>query len=796
MKQRIADLVSPRPMVVLTLIFILGILIENWLQLGLWGYLFFIPIIAGIAHFVESTFYKILLLFLLLLVGGARQSAHQSQSLQSLSRHPTHPDSVYQVSAIVVEVGETRRGTPKYTLAPYWIDEADIDQGKIILYSKDLDSIPEIGDTLNAMMTVFQPRGKRNPNEFDYRGFLAANGVYREAFIQDPESVVLRGSQQIHLSKLLFALKQNINSYLHEYLTPKTAGIISALLLGERGEVDEETRANFANTGVIHVLAVSGLHVGYVTLILMTLVGLVRLPHNFQIILVAIGLGFYVMLTGGAASVMRASIMASLILIATILERKSDIFNILATAAFIILLIDPSQVFGIGFQLSFSAVLSIVLLFPVFKSYVPEIGMKNHPILKKLILNVTDLFLVSLAAQLGTLAITIYYFHKIPIISLLANLLVVPLIGLIVATGMCILLLGSFIPLFANCWAAFLETIISFMLSFVAYCAGFDWAYLSTRWIDGFEVLLLLGAIFSMAGLKPKRLMKVWIILLLIWIELSVWKGLLSPKNLEVTMLDVGQGDAVVVHKPQGRTMVIDAGLKFGGKDMGKDVIIPYLQQRNWNAIDLLVLTHPHNDHIGGAQYLLENLPVKRVLMQDVDYDSYTYTSLLALLDSLRIPIQSAFTGRVDSSMAPAYLRVTGPKLFDDSSQPPNINDVSIVFQLFYGETSMLFTGDAEHHVEEDQLHLGHLLHSDILKAPHHGSKTSSSVAYLDLVRPSIGLMSMGTGNKFKHPAPITLQHYEQRDIGVHRTDLEGAIHYVSDGKRWTYVDWREDSGR
>jgi len=260
---------------------------------------------------------------------------------------------------------------------------------------------------------------------------------------------------------------------------------------------------------------------------------------------------------------------------------------------------------------------------------------------------------------------------------------------------------------------------------------------------------------------------------------------------MELIMLDVGQGDASIIHTPQGKTIVVDAGSRFSGKDMGRDVISPYLLDRNWKKIDLLVLTHPHNDHMGGAEYLLNQHSVQRVIMPEVEYDSYGYRKLREILDSLKIPVIAAYTGDVDTTLFPLYLRVTGPGHFDHEGEPSNVNNVSIVLQVFYGETSLLLTGDAEQEMEQDQLALGNLLQSDLIKAPHHGSKTSSSPAYIDLVNPDVCLISLGEGNKYRHPSPITIEGYQERGTRIHRTDLEGAIIYTSDGQKWSHFPWK-----
>lgn len=730
-------------------------------------------------------------MMLLILAGGFRVVLEEIVPPDHLSAYHVEADSIYTVRAVVDAVGETRRGTPKYLLRPEHIQRQSISAGAMILYAKELTSLLHEGDTLMAGMQINTPRPRRNPHEFDYRDYLAKKDIYFEAFLSDPEGVVIRSRKGSNLLLLMFDLKEGISNHFHTYLTPRSAGILSALILGDKQEVDDSTRNDFANTGVIHVLAVSGLHVGYVSLILITCFGLLRLPYHLKMFSVIAGLIFYVGLTGGAPSVMRASIMASLMIIGGLLERKSDILNLLAAAAFIILLISPGQLQNLGFQLSFLAVLSIVTLFPVFKEWVSGLSILRNSGFGRMILGVLDLFLVSLAAQLGTLAITIYYFHKIPLVSLIANLVVVPLIGIIVATGMSFLLLGSLIPILAPLWAATLEGAIDLMLWFVQVCARFDWAYISTAAIKPHELILLLMGIFSLTIFKFKKVVKLWIILLLCWAGIDMWQSILEPQRLELVMLDVGQGDAILIHAPNGRTMLIDAGLRFGGQDMGRDVILPYLKYRNWSKLDLLVITHPHNDHIGGAQFMIENIPVRKVYMPNIEYESYGYKMLQESLTSEQIPTSPVFAGHIDSSLKPVYLRVSAPKCYDSASQPSNVNNTSLIMQLFYGESSVMLTGDGEEKTEHQQLPFGNLLNSELIKAPHHGSKTSSSQDYIHLVQPEVCLISLGEKNKFKHPSAITLSKYRKSGTEIHRTDLEGAIIYTSDGRKWTRNDWR-----
>ena len=780
-------------MVWVSLHFIVGILIQSKLQLGLVA----IGLLL-VCFFLIQIFIKydnlIFITLLIVLAGCLRSKIDDTLPVTHLSKVKFEEEKLLRVTAIVDDIGETRRGTPRFVLSPLLIDDQTISGGSMILYAKDIQIDIQHGDTLIASMVLSVPRSQRNPHEFNYRTFLAGKDIHFEAFLDDAGGVDRREVQKTSPGLLLSDLKKSIINHFNRYLSPRSSGILSALILGEKGDIEDSTRADFANTGVIHVLAVSGLHVGYVTMILVTIFGLLRLPHSLTMTCVILGLLFYVGLTGAAPSVMRASIMASLIIIAGLLQRKSDILNLLAAAAFIILVISPDQLTNIGFQLSFLAVLSIVTLYPVFKEITGRFIKPGVTVMGRSLNSVIDLFLVSLAAQLGTLGVTIFYFNKIPIISLLANIIVVPLIGVIVATGMSFLILGSLLPGLAKLWAATLEGLVDFMLWFVQLCAQADWAYLTVRQIDLPELTLLMAGIFALTIFRPQVAFRSWVIISLTWFSIGTWKLIMTPNELEVVMLDVGQGDALLIHTPNGKTMLVDAGLRFGGKDMGKDVIAPYLHYRNWSYIDLMILSHPHNDHMGGAEYLIENLDVGKVLMPDIEYESFGYNKLRETIESRGIPTAPVFAGHIDSSLKPLYFRVNGPRWYDESSQPSNVNDASLVLQLFYGESTLLLTGDAEIHVERDQLPLGNLLRSDIIKAPHHGSKTSSMKSYLEYVQPEVCLISLGKKNKFRHPSQITLDRYNGIGAEVFRTDQQGAIMYRSDGHKWLRERWRKEN--
>lgn len=784
-------LVKSRPLVLVTILFSLGIILGMVAPLPLWVYLMSLSVAFGLVWLIPGRFRPYLDQLLIILLGVLRLSLHEQIQPNDLRTIPFMESRSYAVSAVIRSVSETQRGTPKIIIEPYLIDEHPIDNGQILLFAKDLQEVPDPGDTLHVSLQVEPPALRRNPHDFDYRSFLAQQDIYFQSFLKEEAQMQLRKKTGLKSALYMEQLRTAIQRQFFTYCDLRSAGILSALILGDRSEVDEETRNDFANTGVIHVLAVSGLHVGYVTLILVALSGFLRLPSKLRSISVICGLGFYVLLTGSAPSVMRAALMGSLVVVGSMLERKTDVFNTLSAAAFIMLMISPDQISNIGFQLSFSAVLSIVLIFPILQSWcggmIFYLPLRLQPIFKP----VLDLFLVSLAAQVGTLPLTLYYFQKLPIISLIANLFVVPLIGLIVALGLAFLLLGWILPFFAQSWGALLDVLIAGMLFLVQYFGGISWAYLTTPRLSTVDLTLLWLTLLSLFFFSSGRGFRIAAVWLLIWLNLTMWNRVVKPMELELVVLDVGQGDAILVHTPKGKTLLIDSGSRFGGQDMGEDVIAPYLRYRNWDQIDLMVLTHPHNDHIGGAESLIGQGLVAKVYMPDIHYESYGYEKLKAAIAQQGIPVESPHSGHIDSSLAPLFLRVIAPRTVM-GDEPANINNSSLVLQAFYGNTSLFLPGDAEEQVESYEKAYGHLLRSDVLKSPHHGSRTSSTDEFLDLVSPRICVISVGEKNKFRHPATKTIAAYETREFDIMRTDFQGAVILGSDGNRWRQYNWRK----
>jgi competence protein ComEC len=584
----------------------------------------------------------------------------------------------------------------------------------------------------------------------------------------------------------------SIRDLFNEKVGGDAGKLMSALILGLREEVPGEIKQDFVDTGVIHVLAVSGLHVGYVLVIVMALVKLLPVSWRWEKIVIILLLIFYAILSGGKASVWRATIMAGMYVAAPLVYRKANLWNIISAAALILLVYNPNYLTDLGFLMSFFAVISIVFFYNQFEQILPE-RIRVYNIRNSLVKGVWALFLVSVSAQIGTLPFTWSFFHRIPIISLAANIIIVPVIGLIVSLGFAIMLLGSWIPYigaaFGNC--IWLLSEIIFWLTH--HLGGQTFSYIETSAPSATSILLYVSLITTLFILFRKATRRKAIFPILAGACLIIWPWAVEKNELDVIFLDVGQGDGVIVRVPteEGiKTILVDAGFKDWTRDMGEEVVVPVLRNFGVDQIDLLIMSHPHSDHIGGVEIILEEFEVNEIWDSHGSYGSHLYGRILKSAEEKEVKYSRLQTGYIDTTFAPLRLILFHPDSAYSVNET-NVNNSSLVVKMSYGESDFLFVGDLEEEGDEVVTPFGELLQSEVLKVGHHGSITSSTQLFLDVVDPDIAIVSVGERNKFRHPSAVVMERLERSGSEVLRTDFEGAIWLKSDGHKISRYDWR-----
>lgn len=729
---------------------------------------------------------------------GTVLASMQQHVADDLRLNPSGYDEPISLEAKVASKPAVHPSQVRFTAETRWLRRSDstlfVPRRVIVSVRKEKEAegrALRVGSILrvNGVLEPFPL--PRNPGEFNYGRYLDLNGIQGIIYVRSWEDLqVLEGYGYSAGQRILDNLRSMIAETLDRLHGVEQSSFLKGILLADRGEISPDLKQSFVDTGTIHVLAVSGLHVGIVAVVFYALFGLLRFGRRAIIFLTIAGLFVYMLLTGSTPSVIRATIMASIILLGQVFERRGDIYNSLSVAAIIILLWDPRQLFNVGFQLSFAAVLSIVALYPILANLIKKIPERFEEI--KAIDYVLKLFAVSLAAQLGTLPFTAFYFERISVVSLLANLIVVPVVGLNVTIGFASLAAALFSNWIAQCYAALNNVLVSFLLGFVKAASSVPFAFVETSHLTAqFPLCYYVGIVGVFYVGHPRvrnRACIVGLIILNAFLFHDVF-GSRKP-SLRFTALDVGQGDALFIEFPNNRTMLVDAGPKTFSYDAGKNIIVPFLKRRGTDQLDAVVISHPHSDHMGGLPYVLEHIRVGRLIVSAANSTSNLSKEIQEKAQAAGIPFRVVSVGDTIVMDRSTRIYVLHPLFPVDSTA--NLNNTSVVLKLLYGQTSFLLPGDAEEEAERKIVkRYGPLLGSDVLKAGHHGSITSSSSEFLGRVRPRFAIISVGRNNKFRHPSQVVIERMQRISTGTIRTDQEAAVVLQSDGYEVKRSHWR-----
>jgi len=645
------------------------------------------------------------------------------------------------------------------------------------------------GDRIRGVFQLRHPRGFLNPGLFDRQRFLAAQGIHLEGWAEDDRSlVVFQGGEGNPVLARIYTLRTHLLSAFDRVFPQGQAALLKAILLGDRSSLSEEMNEAFLRSGTYHILAISGLNVSLLAGALFLALTVLGVPLRIRAFL-SLGLVTgYAALAGGSPSVVRAALMTDVYLLALLLEREGDLLNTLALSAFLLLLWNPFFVFEVGFQLTFVATFSILLV-------VERVPFQGIPRPWRWLLASV---LVSSAAFFGTLPILVGTFHRASPIGLLANLPIVPLTGLLTTAGMAlgVLLLvfpEGFWPL--DLFVGFLVEALLFLAKlFAAFPYGSLTLYPPTPPMIVLYYLLMFG-LLSWQARWARGLIPFAVVALSCTVILRLLP--LPGRELLSTFLDVGQGDAILVELPCRKTILVDGGgLAYGDFDIGEQVVVPYLRSRWIRRLDLVILSHPHPDHLNGLLAVLKELSVREFWEAGYPAASPFYRALVETAHIKGIHhrvVGAGFGTEVCPGVRVEVLHPT-PSFLQSSSRrrSSSVNNSSLVLKLRYKNVAFLLTGDIEEEAEVELLKQRAALQADILKVPHHGGKTSSMWAFLQGVRPKGAVISVGIRNRFGHPHPEALVRYQEIGAKVYRTDQDGAVVLSTDGHRILGRTFRE----
>jgi competence protein ComEC len=638
----------------------------------------------------------------------------------------------------------------------------------------------------DTVVRVYSFPERRNPHEFDFGGWLLKNGMAAHGEIIQ----VLNSESEVRFG--WETLRKAVNNNIEQVFSESTRRVAKALLLGYKQEIDEETRRQFSRSGLAHIMAVSGLHVGFIVLPFWILIPFMwgsrwgRISGLFILTLLLTG---YAGLTGFSPSVSRASLMAWLITYGKLFNKPRNSINLTASAAIILLMINPEQLYSIGFQLSFSAVFIILLVMPEAKRIIPE--KYRYQITGKF----AGIALVSLVVQAGLYPILITYFGEFSIAGPIANAAVIPLLAITVPAGLALAILPVNVSSMLTFVAFPVELSLTWVKTVAETIGQSRYSYIETSLQSPLIFILWVLGILFIASLRIPEVRTKVLILFIVALNALFIDHFLKHKNqntLTVTVLDVGQGDAIHIETPNGKNLLIDTGWWSPTGNSGERTVLPYLQYKRVRELDSLILTHPHADHIGGVEPILKNMPVGVIYQSSYPYNSGIYNRYRKLAGRKEIPIRNTYAGDTIKLDDDLRIYVLGP--IAGGSLHSNPNNHSVVVKVVYGEVSFLLTGDAETEQERNMaIQYGDFLRSTVYKMGHHGSRTSSTATFLNYVRPNYSVASLAFHNRFHHPGQNAIMNVSKYTSERHFTSLDGAVIFVTDGKDLETKKWNHE---
>jgi competence protein ComEC len=661
----------------------------------------------------------------------------------------------------------------------------------------------KIGDSVVFRGRLRTIRNFSNPGGFDYKRFMALERihvrVYASANSFKIESAAPVGGLIQRMDKLRNKLSFRLDTVLSKY-KPQTVGLVKALIFGERSGISSTLRADFNRAGVGHVMAISGLHVGMVATLsfaaaywimawipLLLKFAWVRKTAAAISFVPVLGYGF---LAGLSPSTQRAMLMVTFCLMGIWVGRRHDWLNSLALAALVILVIYPPALLSISFQLSFTAVLALILgahLIPPVGSF-PDVTMW-----KRMGHRIISFLWISILAILGTLPLVLHYFNQISLIGLAANLAVVPLVGTVVVPAGLLGTVGELAGIelgglfwHAAAWGA------QIILWVVQHASSWSWAAVKGVTPNGFEIGLyyLFGAIVLFWKKWPHRALTLAVIVTLCAADAGYWiYQRYGRKDLRVTAIDVGQGGANLLELPKGFTILVDGGGFSDNNifDVGDAVIAPLLWQKKITTIDLVVLSHANSDHLNGLLYILEYFDVGEVWSNQEPATTKGYarwSKLLADRNILHMDFDQLPRRVVRNGVQLEILAPPADFLEGQQASWRDLNNNSLVLRVCFGDISFLFSGDIEKPGEADLVsRVGHKgLQSTVLLVPHHGSRNSSTMAFLRAVNSREAIISAGWQNRFNFPHEEVLKRLERAGSRIWCTAHTGALEVSTDG--------------
>ena len=621
-----------------------------------------------------------------------------------------------------------------------------------------------IGDKISAEGKIKFITNYKNPGQIDTATRLKSDGITARmsAGKNGVEIEKVAGNFWTKFLRWVASIREHYKESMSKVMSSEDAAAIFAMLFGGYAGLNPELVEDFVTTGIVHILSVSGSHMSLLAAATAALCLILKLPRWLTVFLAFLIIGTYTLLSGILPQVVRSAIMGILVFVGTAARFEFVSARFLTLTALAMLINQPLLIFDISFQLSFSSTAGLMYLAPDLRIFMRELPRW-----------VSIPAAMTLSAQIASLPIVIWYFNQVSLSSVLANVFVMPLLEIVIVGGLLGGLVALIIPFLGK---------IFFIAESLIFSTGAEvnrlFASLPFSAVQVPTLGIAAGAIYYLALIFRRAEI---LFLLIVLLAVNFFK---AGGDLEVSFVDVGQGDCCVVLTPNRKCLIFDTGgVREKTFDIGGRVVIPYLKHENIFAVDTIFLTHAHEDHSGGAGTIIRKMPVREIITANESKSEYSATFGISeqKLNNLRAG-QSGETFNIDG----VEIKILyAPKIGTG-------NEISNVYKISYGAVSFLITGDLVKEIESDILRENINVQSTVLKVAHHGSKTSSSEEFLRAVNPKVAVICVGYGNNFNHPRAEILERLEKINAQIFRTDIDGLIKFKTDGKSLTVKTFNE----
>ncbi|SFX53853.1 competence protein ComEC [Thermoactinomyces sp. DSM 45891] len=659
------------------------------------------------------------------------------------------------------------------------------------------------GWVIQSPLQMERPPLPRNPGAFNYRDYLQQQSIFwvgKATGLHNLKRVGIENSLLTWIDRTHQLLSDQIESL---YADIEVQGFMKGLLLGDRDDVPMEWEQQYQTLGLVHILSISGFHVSLLVATLFLMLRYVGITREKSAWLILSFLPFYVLLTGAEPPIVRAGIVSGMMCLAIAWRKEKDILSFLCLAAMIQLCFEPLLIFNPGFQLSYVVTAGLIVGTTPLAERFPY----GYEWLRYTIAGAS-------VAQAASFPLLVYYFHESSLFSLMANVVFAPFFSVVVLPIGYGSLLVSFFVLPIGAWLSQgLTWIIQASQSGVEWIQQFDghlfsFAHPSWIWLLIYT-LLMIGSWWAWVSVRYFHSKIPWVIscVWVCWIGLGIYGELEIYPHHEITMIDVGQGDAFFIRTKSGKSILIDGGgrLPYPQQewqerrdpfDIGEDVVVPFLAYRGVNRIDLLVSTHGDADHIQGLGAVVRRFSVEKVIRNPLSTISKLEKDWIREVRERDIAIYTVPMGQVWEVEPGVSITFLYPDLGDKELYEGTSNNAGLVLLFTIDQKHILFTGDIEKHAEEKLLQAWNLPKIDIYKVAHHGSRTSSTEAFIHQIRPRYALVSAGEKNLYGHPSPEVIGRLQKVGTKVYRTDWMGAVTIRINEEEVQFSSMLQEKGR